>query len=49
MGQKVRRREKMVNECSKKNRWYLYERFKNYLSPQDREAEAKKLTKDLEI
>lgn len=47
--QKHSNRDKLIAELSKKNRCYSYERYKNYLSPHNRETEVKALTKDLKV
>jgi hypothetical protein len=42
-------RDEQVYELSKKYPWYKYELFKKHLSPQRRDAEVKKLIKDLRV
>lgn len=49
MRQKILKRERLIYELARKNRCYLYVRYKNYLSPQRWEAEAKTLITDLRI
>ena len=38
-----------VNDYARNNRLYQYERYKNYLSLPNREAEVRMLTKDLKV
>jgi len=45
----AQKREKLIYELSKKNRWYNYERQKKHLSSQGRETEVRILSKDLKI
>ncbi len=49
MKRQNQKREMLVYEHSKKNRWYEYERYKKHLSSPNREAEAKSLSKNLRI